>query len=151
MSLKLPCVELLSGHSIIKIMLKFLVIEKKWTILVKTVLHRAGKITCHYFLGKYFSKGAIDMESSPNAGNNPSNKWIKKKKSPEIKLCLIMWNDMGKKYWTHEESEVQKGIKDISWNISVIKKQSSPLLVQINISWFSPNCWWKRCHYNGVK
>ena len=33
-----------------------------------------------------------------------------------------------------------------SWNLSVIRKQSGPLSVQNNISWFSPN-WWpiKRC------
>ena len=59
-----------------------------------------------------------------------------------------MWNDTGKKYWTNEEREVQKGMErqDNSWNLSVIRKQSGPLSMQINISWFSPN-WWplKRC------
>ena len=59
-----------------------------------------------------------------------------------------MWNDTGKKYWTHEEREVQKGMEsqENCWNLSVIRKQSGPLSVQINISWFSPN-WWpiKRC------
>ncbi len=38
------------------------------------------------------------------------------------------------------------GSQDTSWNLSVIKKQSCLLSVEINISWFSPN-WWpiKRC------
>ncbi len=46
-----------------------------------------------------------------------------------------------KKYWTHEEREVQKGMEsqDTSWNLSVIRKQSRALSVKINISWFSPN------------
>ncbi len=39
------------------------------------------------------------------------------------------------KYWTHEEREVQKGIE----SHSEIRKQSFPLSVYINISWFSPN------------
>ena len=59
-----------------------------------------------------------------------------------------MWNNTGKKYWTHEEREVQKGMEsqENCLNLSVIRKQSGPLSVQINISWFSPN-WWpiKRC------
>ncbi len=39
--------------------------------------------------------------------------------SSEIKLCVIKWNDIGKKYWTHEEREVQKGMEsqDTSWNL----------------------------------
>ncbi len=47
----------------------------------------------------------------------------------------------GKVYWTHEEREVQKGMEnqDTSWNLSVIRKQSCPSSVEINISWFSPN------------
>ncbi len=42
------------------------------------------------------------------------------------------------KYWTHEEMEMQKGMEsqDTSWNLSVIRKQSRPLSVEINISWF---------------
>ncbi len=39
------------------------------------------------------------------------------------------------KYWTHEKREVQKCIE----SQSLIRKQSCPLLVEINISWFSPN------------
>ncbi len=39
------------------------------------------------------------------------------------------------KYWTHEKREVQKGIE----SQSVIRKQSCPLSVEINISWFSPH------------
>ncbi len=39
------------------------------------------------------------------------------------------------KYWTHEKREVQKGIE----SQSVIRKQSCPLSVKINISWFSSN------------
>ena len=37
--------------------------------------------------------------------------------------------------------EVQKGMEsqDNSWNLSVIRKQSGPLSVQINISWSVPN------------
>ncbi len=47
----------------------------------------------------------------------------------------------GANYWTREEREVQKGMEsqDTSWNISVSRKQSCPLSVEINISWFSPN------------
>ena len=46
-----------------------------------------------------------------------------------------MWNNTEKKYWTHEEREVQKGMEsqENSWNLSVIRKQSGPLSVQINI------------------
>ncbi len=29
--------------------------------------------------------------------------------------------------------------QDTNWNVSVIRKQSCPLTVEINISWFSPN------------
>ncbi len=65
----------------------------------------------------------------------------KEKKSSEIKLCVIKWNDTEKKYWTHEEREVQKGMEsqDSSRNLSVIRKQSCPSSVEINISCFSPN------------
>ncbi len=47
----------------------------------------------------------------------------------------------GEKYWTHEEREVQKGMErqDTSWNLSVIRKQSCHLSVEINISCFSPS------------
>ncbi len=47
----------------------------------------------------------------------------------------------GENYWTREEREVQKGMEsqDTSWTISVSRKQSCPLSVEINISWFSPN------------
>ncbi len=40
-----------------------------------------------------------------------------------------------------EEWEVQKGMEsqDTSWNLTAIRKQSCPLSVEINISWFSPN------------
>ncbi len=68
-------------------------------------------------------------------------------------FCVIKWNDTRKKYWTHEEREVQKGMEsqDTSWNLSVIRKQSCPLSVEMNISWFSPN-WWsiKRCLITNV-
>ncbi len=39
------------------------------------------------------------------------------------------------KYWTYEKREVQKSIE----SQSVIRKQSCPLSVEINISWFSFN------------
>ncbi len=41
----------------------------------------------------------------------------------------------------HIERQVQKGMEsqDTSWNLSVIRKQSCPLSVEINISWFIPN------------
>ncbi len=57
------------------------------------------------------------------------------------KLCVIKWNDTGKMYWTHAENEVQKVLEnqEPSWNLSVIRKQSCPLLEEINIIWFSPN------------
>lgn len=64
------------------------------------------------------------------------------------KLRVIMQNETGKKYWTHEEREVQKGMgsQDTSWTQSEIRKQSFPLSVENNISWFSPNQWpIKRC------
>ncbi len=71
----------------------------------------------------------------------------------EIKFCVIKWNETGKKYWIHEEREVQKGMEsqDTSWNLSVIRKQSCPLSMEIKISWFSPN-WWpiKRCLMTNV-
>ncbi len=39
----------------------------------------------------------------PDVGNNPSNLYIQSKQiSSEIKLCVIKWNDTGKKYWTAE-------------------------------------------------
>ena len=54
-----------------------------------------------------------------------------------------MWNNTGKKYWTHEEREVQKGMEsqENCWNLSVIRKQSGPLSLQINI----PTDGIKRC------
>ncbi len=60
--------------------------------------------------------------------------------SSEIKLCVIKWNGTGEKYWTREESEVQNGIE----SQSVIRKQSCPLILEINISWFSPNTYSSR-------
>ncbi len=53
----------------------------------------------------------------------------------------------------HDEREVQKDMEsqDTSRNLSVIRKQSCPLSVEINISWFSTN-WWpiKRCLITNV-
>ncbi len=76
----------------------------------------------------------IHIPSSPNILCRAILFW-------KMKLCLIKWNATGKKYWTHEEREVQKGIEsqDSSWNLSVIRKQSCPLSVEINISWFRNN------------
>ncbi len=73
--------------------------------------HTAGQISIEHvtiFLSKYISKGAVDMKFSPDVDNNPSNPYIQRKQI-EIKLCVIKWNDAGKTYWTHEETEVQKG------------------------------------------
>ncbi len=63
--------------------------------------HTAGKISIEHvtiFLSKYISKGAVDLKFSPDVGNNPSNLYIQTKQiSSEIKLCVIKWNDTGKK------------------------------------------------------
>ncbi len=110
--------------------------------------YTAGKIIIEritIFLRKHISKGAVDMKFSPDVGNNPSNPYIHTKKtkqiSSEIKLRIIKRNDTGKKHWTHEEREGAKrhGKPDTSRNLSVIRKQSCALSVEINISWFSPN------------
>ncbi len=64
-----------------------------------------GKISIEYvtiFRSKYISKGAVDMKCSPDVSNNPSNPYIQinnqKQISSEIKLCVIKWNDTGKRY-----------------------------------------------------
>ncbi len=48
-------------------------------------------------------------------------------------------NNYMKKRIEHEEREMQKVMEsqDTSWNLSVIRKQSCPLSVEI--SWFNPN------------
>ena len=101
----------------------------------------------------FYTTGKISIEHvnrSPDVGNNQwSNSQMQRNPTIDVhKLRTIMWNDTGKKYWTHEEREVQKGMESqhTSWNQSVIRKQSCPLSVQINISWFTPK-WWpiKKC------
>ncbi len=92
-------------------------------------IYTAGRISIEHvtiFLSNYISKGAVDMKFLPDVFNNPSNPYIQIRS--EIKLYVIKWNDIGKKYWTHEEREVQKGMEsqDTSWNLSVIRKQSCP-------------------------
>ncbi len=44
----------------------------------------AGKINIEHvtiFLSKYISKGAADLEFSPDVGNNPSNPYIQRKQN----------------------------------------------------------------------
>ncbi len=64
-----------------------------------------GKINIEYvtiFPSKYISKGAVDMKCSPDVSDNPSNPYIQinnqKQICSEIKLCVIKWNDTGKRY-----------------------------------------------------
>ncbi len=44
--------------------------------------HTAGEISIEHvtiFLSKYISKGAVDMKSSADVGNNPSDPYIQRK------------------------------------------------------------------------
>ncbi len=47
-------------------------------------LYTAGKISIEHvtiFLSKYISKDAVDMNFSPNVGNNPCNPYIQRKQN----------------------------------------------------------------------
>ena len=47
--------------------------------MILILIYTAGKISIEHvtiFLSKNISKGAIDMNGSPDVGNNPSNQYI---------------------------------------------------------------------------
>ena len=97
------------------------------------IIHTAGKIRIgtrrHFFLWKYFS--TVLLKLSPDAGNNPCNPHVQGNPTINEVMCNYGKWHRGKVLNTWRK-------RGSRWNQSVIKKQSSPLSVQINISWFSP-------------
>ncbi len=70
-------------------------------------IYTVGEISIQHlnnFFIKHISSAAIHMQFWPDVGINSSNLHREKILNITIhkkKLCVIKWNDTGKKYWTH--------------------------------------------------